>query len=1055
MANDEINMKMNLDAKDVLAMLGKITTAMNRLNTQMTKLNKTASKQSTMLNKMQSGMRKGTNTVNQKTAAYGKLGGQLKSTMMQYIGLQAVIAGVVHAGREMVQWVQDSITEFRTFEQNIAEVSTILQGDLMDLLPSLKSGIEQLSVSFGKSANDLSRGMYDILSAAISAEDSLRLLTTATKASIAGLTDVSTSVDVFTSILNSYGMTVAQAANVSDVLFQTVVRGKLRFEDLASAMGYITPIAANAGVAFEEIAAALATVTRQGLHVDMATRGLALMIQGIVSPANAAADAAAEFGVEMNGLALRVKGLKGFIDELNEAAEEHGMTILPQIVRNMRSLRVAMALAGEEGVKGFTQDLDLMAHATGKTEEALTKMMNAQQRHAEILAQSLEYVERRIGESWSSVDIWWKKTQLWWGTLLSGGDARDAVTTFDLAVQDMEDSYFEMITNTARISKKDPFSSLLKNSEDVKNTVLNESDLAGVRQYIQLSSDLENVSEAWSNITDMQERAKRVTEVLSPEGVRMDDTRWTRGYTENVQLTEKEIAALNTTIEAFNETAGLDPSLKLGVLEYGATFKDVHDILDQVKGMPEEFETEIESLNQKLSASQVYIDYFVEGFDTLGQSIAEHKQNILELENAITDLEEEVEKVYTTMNGEGRFHGRLEWELAVKYDETMLDRFEQHVEMATKYGTDYMDDYIDQYGELDAEMSNAINTIYEYNQAVEAQEEAEKELQKTLDENLKLIRLNNLEKMKLQLKGMMRRRGNTRAEMKMMHKLDMDNLRLRIENMGKEIEAEEEAGEDITDSREAAYEEAKKYLDEYLDVERFNLWQLKDVRNDDIQNLEDTISQKRNTLEKYRIWRGEELLALKNESAIYIEAMQTLADEAPDIYEKLFDTDAIENFIDKYNEFSSMITGEKPENLERNENLASGITQLMNMEQRLTSMLDVMPENAPMRRSIERQLSTIQASRQQLTGQLTSGVLGSYPRGTQYIGSEGLYHLHRGEQVVASNSVRNESAITINVNVTGNTIATENTNRIANEIADQVQRRLIDAKTGKTKYRMR
>jgi len=295
--------------------------------------------------------------VNNEIQKMGKGEKAVGGLATRFVGLQALVTTAIASFQKLKQWVGDSIREFRDFEVRMAEVSTILQGLTYEHLPSLTAGVKNLSVEFGQSAKDLANGLYDILSAAIPAKDAMGLLTIATQASIAGLTTVSTSVDVFTSILNSYGKEVSQAANVSDVLFQTVVRGKLRFEDLASAMGYITPIAANAGVAFEEIAAALTTVTRQGLHVDMASRGLALLIQGIVDPAEAASKAASEFGVEMSGLALRIKGLKGFMDSLSASANEFGMGIIPQIVRNMRSLRVAMALAGDEGMLGFLQKI--------------------------------------------------------------------------------------------------------------------------------------------------------------------------------------------------------------------------------------------------------------------------------------------------------------------------------------------------------------------------------------------------------------------------------------------------------------------------------------------------------------------------------------------------------------------------------------------------------------------------------------------------------------------------------------------------------------------------
>jgi TP901 family phage tail tape measure protein len=271
----------------------------------------------------------------------------LNGAALRFIGIQAAIQLASQAFRKMNEWIDVSVKQFREFENSMAEVSTILTGESYQALVTLTEGVKQLSVQYGQSAVDMSRGLYQILSAAVPVEKALNMLNTATKASIAGLTSVETSVDVLTSIINSYGKSVEQAAGVSDILFQTVVRGKLRFEDLASSLGYITPIAAAAGVAFEEIAAALATVTRMGLHVDMASRGLALTIQNVVSPTKQASEAAKKYGVDMSAVAIRVFGLKGFITDLSAAVKEFGLAVLPTMVRNMRSLRVVMALASE------------------------------------------------------------------------------------------------------------------------------------------------------------------------------------------------------------------------------------------------------------------------------------------------------------------------------------------------------------------------------------------------------------------------------------------------------------------------------------------------------------------------------------------------------------------------------------------------------------------------------------------------------------------------------------------------------------------------------------
>jgi len=312
------------------------------------------------------GIRNMNTATKQLRTSTGMLSGGMKGLASRFVGVQMAANYALQKGRELIKWVQESIKAFREFETRIAEVGTILQGLGDKQLPALSAGIETLSIKFGKGASDLAKGMYDILSAAFDARDAMSLLTVATRASIAGLSSVEVSVDALTSVLNAYGKSAYQATQISDIMFQTVVRGKLRYEDLAASMGYIAPIAANLGVEFEEIAAALTTVTRQGQHVDMATRGLALGLQNIADITPKAAAAAAKYNVNLSATALRVGGLEYIIQELNTAMKENGTKILPQMITNMRSLRVFMALAGEEGIAGFTQDLDLMNKSAGQ-----------------------------------------------------------------------------------------------------------------------------------------------------------------------------------------------------------------------------------------------------------------------------------------------------------------------------------------------------------------------------------------------------------------------------------------------------------------------------------------------------------------------------------------------------------------------------------------------------------------------------------------------------------------------------------------------------------------
>lgn len=347
---------------------------------------------------------RGMNTVHAKGAKATKShSSAMKGLALRFVGYNLILNQVMGAQQKLVEFMKESVKAFREFETRIAEVSTILGSEQLPLIDRLTSGIENLSMAYGQATSDMSKGMYDILSAAFDAENALVLLTIATRASIAGLSDIRTSVDIFTTVLNTYGMRVEQATNVSNILFQSVVRGKFQFHDLEQALGYIAPIASQAGIAFNELMASLSTATRHGLHLDMASRGLAMAISGIVNPTEKTTKAAEKYGIEIGGLAIRVMGLHGWFEKLNAATKEYGKSIMGELIPNIRSLRVAMVLAGDVGIAGFSEDLQYLAKMGESTRVAMEKIMGTSQFVSNQLAQQWEKVKREVGEDWDEM----------------------------------------------------------------------------------------------------------------------------------------------------------------------------------------------------------------------------------------------------------------------------------------------------------------------------------------------------------------------------------------------------------------------------------------------------------------------------------------------------------------------------------------------------------------------------------------------------------------------------------------------------------------------------
>jgi TP901 family phage tail tape measure protein len=680
----------------------------------------------------------------------------MKTLAMRFVGYNLAMNAVMGAQQKLVEFTKESVVKFREYETRLAEISTILQEDVLQM-DRFKAGISSLAITYGQATSDISKGLYDILSAAFDSRDAMNLLNTSIKASIAGLSDVRTSVKIFTTVLNSYGKSAEQATHVSDVLFQSVVRGKFQFEDLEQALGYVVPIAAQAGIAFDELSAALSTATRHGLHIDMTARGLALAIQGIINPSEKARKAAREYGVEMNGLALRVLGLKGWFDQLGDAMDEHGKSILGELVPNMRSLRVAMVLAGEEGALGFAEDLRYLENVSGRTQEALVKMMETSAFASKQLAEEMAKTSREIGEDW-------------------------------------DDLMLKMQGGTVWVAKH------WKNLLPVVGSLFTLMEAQGMKMQAQ-----------WKNIATQQFRV-----IDGSKNLAYNLENYIGLKKEEAELSEK-IASLRASGEDFSvETEQLEHliSLEPALEEVWNTqiggIKDTQDALGEYEITLNEIELDISRLDKALNESVTVgwgsLQKTLEG--TLGLELAQ-----LEMAQKLKDSQHDVKM--------GLISSSYGWKTN------------------------------------NSALKEAVDIVREHEDAQKADTQATQQM--TI-----AMRLLQIQMLEIQLAGMMRRRGLTRNEQKKMKALQIEQAKLRLENMKS---THQETAEMHTD-----YNEKKQFIKEFLVGLEEESYQLHYKYDYDLAELEKFIDSEESALvNRYDYWE-------KINNAIFDSSAQLILD---------------------------------------------------------------------------------------------------------------------------------------------------------------------------------
>lgn len=172
-----------------------------------------------------------------------------------------------------------------SFEESSAKVSTLF-GDVEVDTASLNSQILELSRTSGIAASELNEGLYQALSAGVPVTedmgDAIMFLEEATKLSIAGFTSMGSAVDLTTTVLNAYGMSIDETSHVMDVLIETQNAGKTTVDQLAGSMGKAIPTANSLGVSFEELSASIAILTKNGIGTAEAVTAInSLMVEGL------------------------------------------------------------------------------------------------------------------------------------------------------------------------------------------------------------------------------------------------------------------------------------------------------------------------------------------------------------------------------------------------------------------------------------------------------------------------------------------------------------------------------------------------------------------------------------------------------------------------------------------------------------------------------------------------------------------------------------------------------------------------------------------------------
>lgn len=263
-------------------------------------------------------------------------------------------------------------------------------------MQKLGQEVRDLAPKYGMTATEATKALYQIYSAGYKGAEGIEVLKASLTGAAAGLTDVFTAADATTSILNAYRMSADKAAYVNDVLFKVVERGKTTFGELASGIGRLIGIAAPLGATFEEVSAAISTLTRQGIATDEAITSIRQAIIQLARPTEQTAEVIEALGYSSGQAMIQELGFAQALAEVTTYAKEHNISLMDMFT-NVRALLTVLPLAGDSAQE-YAEDMEEIANATGSAAAAFEKQQGLAFRLKQVKAQFAE-IATALGEA--------------------------------------------------------------------------------------------------------------------------------------------------------------------------------------------------------------------------------------------------------------------------------------------------------------------------------------------------------------------------------------------------------------------------------------------------------------------------------------------------------------------------------------------------------------------------------------------------------------------------------------------------------------------------------
>lgn len=335
-----------------------------------------------------------------------KFGEHVRRTVKDFFSMERLVGRISFVltalgSYQIIQTIRDvfvsSFANQREFQWEMSKTYALLTDKSESVKQKLTKDVIAIAKEYRVNAKDISMALYEIVSASISATDATTVLRSAIKLSIGGFGDAQKSALALVEILNAYDMSASRAAYVTDVIFQATKVGIVKVEEFAGQVGKVIAASSAFGVSFEEISAAIATMTLRGIPAAQAFTALNQMLMTIANPTEEAKKTMDAYGVTLDMNTVRAKGLVTALMGMGEMLNSE--EALTNIFKTRTGAKAVMSLTKGEESGQYSGILAGIYGASGSADAAVKERMKTIQSLLNDLTASWDKTMRDVGTS--------------------------------------------------------------------------------------------------------------------------------------------------------------------------------------------------------------------------------------------------------------------------------------------------------------------------------------------------------------------------------------------------------------------------------------------------------------------------------------------------------------------------------------------------------------------------------------------------------------------------------------------------------------------------------